>query len=44
MHDRHASQEDAARHRCSNVHLASDRRCLLPERHYGGCVFVKPSA
>jgi hypothetical protein len=36
-------REDVARTgRCGNVHLATGRTCLLPERHHGSCEFVRP--
>lgn len=35
--------EDVARSgRCGNVHLATGRTCILPERHHGSCHFVGP--
>lgn len=34
-------REDVARSgRCGNVHLATGRTCILPERHQGSCDFV----
>lgn len=34
-------REDVARSgRCGNVHLATGRTCILPERHHGSCEFV----
>ena len=44
VHNSHVDQDTAAQHLCGNVHLASGRQCLLPEYHYGGCVFVVPLA
>lgn len=36
-------REDVARTgRCGNVHLATGRTCILPERHQGSCDFVGP--
>jgi hypothetical protein len=36
-------REDVARTgRCGNVHLATGRTCILPERHHGSCEFVRP--
>ncbi|WP_457973671.1 hypothetical protein [Arthrobacter sp. D1-17] len=36
-------REDVARAgRCGNVHLATGRTCILPERHHGSCEFVRP--
>lgn len=36
-------REDVARTgRCGNVHLATGRTCILPERHQGSCGFVGP--
>lgn len=36
-------REDVARTgRCGNVHLATGRTCILPERHPGSCDFVGP--
>ena len=36
-------REDVARSgRCGNVHLATGRTCILPERHQGSCSFVGP--
>ncbi|GAA1255658.1 hypothetical protein [Arthrobacter pascens] len=36
-------REDVARSgRCGNVHLATGRTCILPERHHGSCHFVGP--
>ena len=36
-------REDVARSgRCGNVHLATGRTCILPERHQGSCHFVGP--
>lgn len=43
LHNSHVDQDIAQRHLCGNVHLASGRECLLPERHCGGCAFVEPS-
>jgi hypothetical protein len=35
--------EDVARSgRCGNVHMATGRTCILPERHHGSCEFVGP--
>jgi hypothetical protein len=28
--------------RCGNVHMATGRTCILPERHHGSCEFVRP--
>lgn len=41
LHNSHVDQDTAERHLCGNVHLASGRECLLPERHQGGCAFVE---
>jgi hypothetical protein len=36
-------REDVARSgRCGNVHMATGRTCILPERHHGSCEFVRP--
>lgn len=36
-------REDVARTgRCGNVHMATGRTCILPERHHGSCEFVRP--
>ncbi len=38
----HVSEAVAMSGRCGNVHLASGRICILPERHMGSCEFVDP--
>jgi hypothetical protein len=38
----HVREDVALTGRCGNVHLATGRTCILPERHQGSCNFVGP--
>ena len=38
----HVREDVALAGRCGNVHLATGRTCILPERHQGSCDFVGP--
>lgn len=38
----HVREDVALAGRCGNVHLATGRICILPERHQGSCNFVGP--
>ena len=38
----HVREDVALSGLCGNVHLATGRTCILPERHQGSCNFVGP--
>ena len=38
----HVREDVALAGHCGNVHLATGRTCILPERHQGSCDFVGP--
>jgi hypothetical protein len=38
----HVREDVAMEGRCGNLHLATGRTCILPERHPGSCDFVGP--
>lgn len=38
----HVREDVALAGLCGNVHLATGRTCILPERHPGSCSFVGP--
>jgi hypothetical protein len=38
----HVREDVALSGLCGNVHLATGRTCILPERHPGSCKFVGP--
>ena len=38
----HVREDVALAGRCGNMHLATGRTCILPERHQGSCDFVGP--
>jgi hypothetical protein len=38
----HVREDVALAGHCGNVHLATGRTCILPERHHGSCDFVGP--
>ncbi|MDQ0620440.1 hypothetical protein [Arthrobacter globiformis] len=38
----HIREDVAQAGRCGNVHLATGRICILPQRHHGSCDFVGP--
>lgn len=42
LHNSHISQDAAGTGCCGEVHLPTGRTCILPHRHPGGCLFVRP--
>jgi hypothetical protein len=42
LRSQHVREDVARTGRCGNVHLATGRTCILPERHAGSCDFVGP--